>query len=388
VNEASRIKDEFLATLSHELRTPLNAILGYAQMLSTGVLAGDGHTKAMTVLMRNAHALKQIIDDVLDVARITSGKLRLNVRPLELDDILRNAAATVQPAADAKDVALDLDLDEQVPQVLGDADRLQQVIWNLLSNAVKFTPRGGAVTLRLLRNDGWVEVVVDDNGVGIDPAFLPHIFERFRQADSRFSREHAGLGLGLAIVRDLVELHGGTIAAASRGPGAGATFTVRLPAIAAHKEHTFVEPAVRPPAAHTAPYTLSRALRGTRIVAVDNEQDALGLLGVILESAGAEVRTAASATDALALIQAERFDALIADIGMPGMDGLELIRHVRRLPAPARDLPAVALTAYARSEDRVTVLASGFQMHLPKPVNPGELVTVVAALVGRTNIVA
>ena len=388
VNEASRVKDEFLATLSHELRTPLNAILGYAQMLNTGMLMGDGHTKAMTVLMRNAHALKQIIDDVLDVARITSGKLRLNVRPLDLDDILRNAAATVQPAADAKDVALELDVDDEVPQVLGDADRLQQVIWNLLSNAVKFTPRGGHVRLRLGAQDGWVEIVVRDNGAGIDPAFLPHIFERFRQADSRFSREHAGLGLGLAIVRDLVELHGGTVTASSGGAGTGAAFTVRLPAIAAHRETTVIEPAVRPAAATAASHRPTPMLKGSRILAVDNEEDALGLLSVILESAGAEVRTAASAAEALALITREPFDALIADIGMPGMDGLELIRRVRRLPAPLNELPAAALTAYARSVDRVAVLASGFQMHLAKPVNPGELVTAVATLTGRSNLIA
>jgi len=388
VNEASRIKDEFLATLSHELRTPLNAILGYAQMLSTGVLAGDGHAKAMTVLMRNAHALKQIIDDVLDVARITSGKLRLNVRPLELGDILRNAAATVQPAADARDVLLELDVDDGTPQVLGDADRLQQVVWNLLSNAVKFTPRGGSVRMRLAHQEGWVELVVRDNGVGIDPAFLPHIFERFRQADSRFSREHAGLGLGLAIVRDLVELHGGIVTAESGGRATGSTFTVRLPAIATHKEQALVEPPARPSAATAAPYRLTRTLEGSRILAVDNEDDALGLVTVILESAGATVLTAGSAVDALSWLARERFDAMIADIGMPGMDGLELIRRVRRLSAPANELPAVALTAYARSEDRVSVLASGYQMHLTKPVNPAELVAAVATLIGRSNILA
>ena len=386
VNEASRIKDEFLATLSHELRTPLNAILGYAQMLSTGVLSGDGHTKAITVLMRNAHALKQIIDDVLDVARITSGKLRLNVRPLELGDVLKNATATVQPAADAKDVALDLALDLDAPQVLGDADRLQQVVWNLLSNAVKFTPRGGYVRLLLRQHEGWVEVVVTDDGLGIDPAFLPHIFERFRQADSRFAREHAGLGLGLAIVRDLVELHGGTVTASSEGAGTGATFTVRLPAIAAHKTAGPLAPANRPAAATAAPYRLSDTLKGSRILAVDNEEDALGLLRVILESAGADVTTAASGQAALALVERRKFDVLVADIGMPGMDGLELIRHIRGLASPRNGLSALALTAYARSEDRLAALASGFQMHLAKPVNPAELVAAIAALVGRTNI--
>jgi signal transduction histidine kinase len=229
-HDANRLKDDFLATLSHELRTPLNAILGYAQMLNLGILKEEGRSKAITVLTRNAEGLRQIIDDVLDVSRITAGKLQLNVRPIALEDIMKHAVATMQPAADAKGVSLQLVPGPQLSPVSGDPDRLQQVVWNLLSNAVKFTPRGGHVQLRLESTDGVIQLVVSDNGVGIDPAFLPYIFERFRQADSRASREHAGLGLGLAIVRDLVELHGGTVSAASEGAGKGATFTVQLPA--------------------------------------------------------------------------------------------------------------------------------------------------------------
>jgi signal transduction histidine kinase/ActR/RegA family two-component response regulator len=383
VNDANRLKDEFLATLSHELRTPLNAILGYAQMLNMGALSDERRANAMVVLLRNAEALKQIIEDVLDVSRITSGKLRLKMRPVELGEILKDAAATVQPAADAKGVALRTFIDSRTPPASGDPDRLQQIVWNLLSNAVKFTPREGHVQLRLEPVGASIQIVVSDDGQGIDEAFLPYIFERFRQADSRFSREHGGLGLGLAIVRELVELHGGTVSASSGGLGKGATFTVRLPVLMVPSAHAS-EPESHPPVGALKPYERMERLNGLHILAVDNEQDALGLLRAILESEGAQVTTAASAQQALDRLTAGGFDAMIADIGMPGMDGLELIRTIRRtLPPPANQLPAVALTAYARSDDRITALASGFQMHLPKPVNPHELVVAVASLAGR-----
>jgi PAS domain S-box-containing protein len=382
-HEANRLKDEFLATLSHELRTPLDAILGYAQMLNMGALRGERQSKAITVLTRNAEALRQVIDDVLDISRTISGKLRLNVRPVELEEILKNAVATMQPAADAKGVSLEMIVDSQVTQVSGDSDRLQQIVWNLLSNAVKFTPRGGHVQLRLELVDSSAHIVVSDDGQGIDPAFLPHIFERFRQADSRFSREHGGLGLGLAIVREPVQLHGGSVSASSDGSGTGATLRVRLPMTVHGK----------PPGAERSPRSLKPGpeanglpdrLKGVHVLAVDDEEDALGLLRVVLESAGAEVTTAGSAHRALDLLQSATFDAVIADLGMPAMDGLELIRSVRRtLPPPGNRIPAAALTAYARSEDRVTALASGFQMHIAKPVNPAELVIAVAALLGR-----
>jgi PAS domain S-box-containing protein len=382
-NEANRLKDEFLATLSHELRTPLNAILGYAQMLNIGILEGERQANAISVLTRNAEALRQIIDDVLDVSRITSGKLRLAMRSVELEEILKNAVATVQPAADAKGVAIELDVARSVPSVWGDPDRLQQVIWNLLSNAVKFTDSGGHVQLRLDRDPSGVRIVVSDDGRGIEPAFLPHIFERFRQADSRFSREHGGLGLGLAIVRDLIELHGGTVSASSAGLGKGATFEIQLPLSGTHAKAGTDRPGAAA-APEPQPARLPNRLSGARILAVDDEGDALELLRVILESAGAEVATAGSAEAALELLRHERFDALIADIGMPRVDGLELIRRVREtLPAPANRIPAAALTAYARSEDRVTALAHGFQLHIAKPVNPMTVVVSVASLLNR-----
>jgi CheY-like chemotaxis protein/two-component sensor histidine kinase len=337
----------------------------------------------MAVLTRNAEALKQIIDDVLDVSRITSGKLRLNVQPVELDQVLADAVATVQPAADAKGVSIRTIVDAKVPAVAGDPDRLQQIAWNLLSNAVKFTARGGQVDVRLERTDGAIQIVVADDGQGIEPAFLNHIFERFRQADSRFAREHGGLGLGLAIVRELTELHGGTVSASSRGRGTGATFTVRLPSSAAAIAAVVADSTAPSSSRGTSsPDAVPRRLIGARILAVDDDTDGLGLLRTILENAGAEVVTAQSAQQALELLTCASFDALIADIGMPRMDGLELIRNVRRtLPVPANGVPSVALTAYARSEDRVIALASGFQMHIAKPVKPAELVMAVAALI-------
>jgi PAS domain S-box-containing protein len=381
---ANRLKDEFLATLSHELRTPLNAILGYAQMMNLGALKGEGQARAVAVLTRNADSLRQIIDDVLDVSRITSGKLRLAVRPVDLDDILLNAVATMQPAADAKGVSLQLSVESGLPPISGDPDRLQQVIWNLVSNAVKFTARGGHVWLRLEHLEGFVDIVVQDDGQGIDPKFVPHLFERFRQADSRFAREHGGLGLGLAIVRDLVELHGGSVTASSGGLGMGATFRVRLPAAASAHEAAPAAQDYRRTVPTLIGDGLAARLRETRILAVDDQEDARDLLRLILENAGSTVTTAASAAEALELLQRETFDALIADLGMPQMDGLELIREVRQtLPGPAREIPAAALTAYARSDDRIGAVASGFQMHLAKPVNPAELVVAIAMLLGR-----
>jgi PAS domain S-box-containing protein len=381
---ANRLKDEFLATLSHELRTPLNAILGYAQMLNLGALEGDAQSRAVTVLTRNADSLRQIIDDVLDVSRITSGKLRLAVRPVDLHDVLQNAVATMQPAADAKGVSLQLASAADVPSITGDPDRLQQVVWNLLSNAVKFTARGGHVWLSLEHGDGFVDVLVKDDGQGIDPKFVPHLFERFRQADSRFSREHGGLGLGLAIVRDLVELHGGSVTASSEGPGSGATFRVRMPVSKAARETGAIPHDTPRLGPKRVAGELTTRLKNARILAVDDQEDARDLLRVILESAGAEVTTASSAVEALELLRCSTYDGLIADLGMPQMDGLELIRRIRQtLPAPINELPAAALTAYARSDDRIGAVASGFQMHLAKPVNPTELVIAIGQLIGR-----
>lgn len=381
---ANRLKDEFLATLSHELRTPLNAILGYAQMLNLGALQREGYARALAVITRNADALRQIIDDVLDVSRITSGKLRLAVRPVDVHDVLQNAVATIQPAADAKGVALQLTSAPNLPLISGDPDRLQQVLWNLLSNAVKFTSRGGHVWISADYSDGLVEITVKDDGPGIDPKFVPYLFERFRQADSRFSREHGGLGLGLAIVRELVELHGGTVSAESEGMGSGATFRVQLPTTVTAREARPVPQDAGRVVPALVEGGLTTVLKNARILAVDDQEDARDLLRLILENAGAEVTTASSAAEVLDLLGRTRYDALIADLGMPQMDGLELIRRVRQtLPAPANELPAAALTAYARSDDRISAVASGFQMHLAKPVNPTELVVAIGSLIGR-----
>jgi PAS domain S-box-containing protein len=383
-NEASRLKDEFLATLSHELRTPLNAVLGYARMLRLGTVGADQERAALAVVERNATALRQIIEDVLDVSRIVAGRLRLNVQTVDLTAVLQEATATVLPAAQAKGVRLETVIDPQTSPISGDPDRLQQIVWNLLSNAIKFTPRDGKVQLRMARVNSHVEITVSDTGCGIDPQFLPFVFERFRQADASFSREQGGLGLGLAIARQLAELHGGTIVAASDGPGRGATFTLTLPLMILHPAS--LQPSARqqphadrePPAHAEVP-----RLDGIRVLAVDDEPDALDLLKAVLERAGATVTTSRSAAAALEAIQASPADVMVADIGMPGMDGLQLIRAVRQLPGLASGTPAAALTAYARAQDRITSLASGYQMHLVKPIDPIELIVAVAALAGR-----
>jgi signal transduction histidine kinase/ActR/RegA family two-component response regulator len=382
-HEANRLKDEFLATLSHELRTPLNAILGYAQMLKAQMLRGQQASQAVDIVTRNAEGLRQIIDDVLDVSRIVAGKIRLNVKPSDVVSILRASIATVRPAADAKGVALEFDCQKARLLVSGDPDRLQQIAWNLLSNAVKFTPRGGRVQARIEEIDGHIELHISDTGQGIEADFLPHVFERFRQADSRFSRDHGGLGLGLSIVREMVQLHGGNVSAASEGPGKGSSFVVRLPSM---PENADRRPAVRLAGRRTEIRRgrKRRRLDGVRVLAVDDEADALELLRVVLEGAGAVVKTAASAAQALDVLQRYQQDLLIADVGMPRMDGLTLVKTIRNtLPSPVNTIPAVALTAYARAEDRKTALASGFQKHVAKPFNPADLVTAVKSLVAR-----
>jgi PAS domain S-box-containing protein len=383
-HEASRLKDEFLATLSHELRTPLNAVLGYARMMRAQTISPDKAKGAWDVVERNATALKQIIEDVLDVSRIVAGRLRLNVEPVDLPAIIDEAIATVRPAADAKGVRIETLIEPLSTPISGDASRLQQILWNLLSNAIKFTRRDGKVQVRLSRVNSHVEVVVSDTGRGIAPSFLPFVFERFRQADASFSREHGGLGLGLAIARQLVELHGGTIEASSGGIDSGSSFTVKLPLMIVHQPAD-PEPQRRHP--ETGPRTpelaLAPRLEGVRVLAVDDEPDSLELLRTVLEAAGADVTTVSNTAAALEAIRTEPRDVLIADIGMPGMDGLQLIRAVRQMDEPIRTIPAAALTAYARSHDRITSLASGFQMHLVKPIDPLELVVAVATLAQR-----
>jgi PAS domain S-box-containing protein len=383
--EANRAKDEFLAVLSHELRTPLSAIVGYSRLLRGHMISGEEAERGLEALERNSRALTKIVEDVLDVSRIVSGKLRLNVQPVELASIIDSAVGTVRPAADAKGVRLTTVVDPRVAPVSGDPDRLQQVVWNLLSNAVKFTPKGGRVQIRLERVNSHVEIVVGDNGIGIRPDFLPYVFERFRQADAGTTRKSGGLGLGLAIVRHLVEMHGGSVAAASDGEGTGATFRVRLPLMILHPDRLQAR-REHPEAEGQTPLSGLDDLHGVRVLAVDDEADALALLRIVLETAGAQVITASNPTKVLELIEAEHPDVLVVDLGMPEMDGFELIKTVRASASRvARDVPAAALTAFARSEDRRRALQSGFEMHLSKPVDPGELVASVATLVRRAK---
>ncbi|HEY9282801.1 MAG TPA: PAS domain S-box protein [Pyrinomonadaceae bacterium] len=384
--EASRLKDEFLATLSHELRTPLTAIVGWSAMLRTSAFDEQATAKALETIERNARAQARLVEDLMDVSRIITGKLRLDVRPVDLAPVIEAAADAVRPASGAKGIGLRVALDPRAGPVSGDPVRLQQVVWNLLSNAVKFTPRGGRVEVRLGRTGSHVEMSVGDDGVGIEPEFLPHVFDRFRQADQRITRQHGGLGLGLAIVRHLVELHGGTVRAESAGLGRGTTFTVVLPAAPARADAGVSAAGRERPASGDAPAAddCPGRLDGLRVLVVDDEPDTRELLRVGLEQCGAEVTTAASAGEALVAMTAEPPDVLISDIGMPGEDGYELIRHVRELPAEAGGrVPAIALTAYARVEDRMRALRAGYQMHVPKPVELEELVAVAASLTRR-----
>jgi len=384
--EANRTKDEFLAVLSHELRTPLNAIVGYARLLRGGILSGEKASRGLETLERNATWLTQIVEDVLDVSRIVAGKIRLDVQPVELPLIVDNAVATIQPAADAKAVRVQTIVDPRVGPISGDPDRLQQVVWNLLSNAVKFTAKGGRVQVRLERVNSHVELAVSDTGIGIRPDFLPFVFERFRQAEAGTTRKTGGLGLGLAIVRHIVEMHGGTVDAASAGEGAGATFRVRFPLMIVHPTGLVDARREHPRTERREALTGLADLGGIRVLAIDDEEDALTLLRVVLESAGAGVTTVASPISALEQIEALSPDVLIVDLGMPGMDGFEFIARIRASTnAKIRDVPAAALTAFARSEDRTKALRSGFEMHLAKPVDPGELVASIATLVRRAQ---
>jgi PAS domain S-box-containing protein len=383
--EANRMKDEFLAVLSHELRTPLNAIVGYARLLRGGILSGEKAVRGLDTLERNATWLTQIVEDVLDVSRIVAGKIRLDVQSVQLPSIVENAITTIQPAADAKGVRLETIVDPRVGPVSGDPDRLQQVIWNLVSNAVKFTQRDGRVQVRLERVSSHIELTVSDTGAGIRPDFLPFVFERFRQAEAGTTRKTGGLGLGLAIVRHIVEMHGGTVDAASAGEGEGATFRVRLPLMIVHPEG--VDPRrEHPRTERQAPLTALGDLSGIHVLAIDDDEDALTLLRVVLELAGAEVTTVSSAVAALARIDEMKPEVLVVDLGMPEMDGFDFISRIRASSTPhVRNLPAAALTAFARSEDRTKALRSGFEMHLAKPVDPGELVASVATLVRRAR---
>jgi signal transduction histidine kinase/ActR/RegA family two-component response regulator len=381
--EAGRVKDEFLATLSHELRTPLNAILGWAHMLQDPALPPERRTAAIDTILRNARSQEQLIADILDVQRIMTGKVRLTVRALNLGDIIRSAAETVQPSADAKEIRLRLLVDVDVPPIPGDADRLKQVVWNLLANAIKFAPRGGHVQVQLVRAGDDCNLIVEDNGPGIDPGFLPHVFERFRQADSSTTRTHKGLGLGLAIVSSLVEMHGGTITAANTTvPGqTGAVFTIRLPL-----KGILAGDADAAPAGSVAWTDTVPPLDDLHVLVVEDDADARDLVAQILGRCGARVTATASAAEALAAFERQRPDVIVSDIEMPEEDGYMLIRRIRGLPADGgRDVPAAAVTAYASQADRMKVLSAGFNMHVSKPVQPAELALVVASLAGRTR---
>ena len=385
--QANRLKDDFLATLSHELRSPLNAMLGWLTLLRTRKFDEAAKTRALETIERNARTQAQLVEDILDVSRIIRGQLRLNVRPVTLVPVIESALDTVRPAADAKSIRLQSVLDPAAGPVSGDSDRLQQIIWNLLTNAVKFTPKGGWVQICLERINSHVEITVADTGQGISAEFLPYVFDRFRQADGSITRSYNGLGLGLAIVRHLVELHGGTVHAESPGKGLGARFTVKLPLMAVttkDSEHERVHPTV----GGRVSFENSPSLESLRILVVDDEADARELLIQILKESGVEVVAVATAEEAIRVLteQASRLDVLVSDIGMPNQDGYSLLRRVRSLPPEmGGQIPAVALTAYARTEDRRAAFLAGFQSHLAKPVELAELIAVIANLTGRTG---
>jgi signal transduction histidine kinase/ActR/RegA family two-component response regulator len=385
---ASRAKDEFLATLSHELRTPINAILGWGQMLQRGAVSADRTAHALDAIVRNAAAQVRLIEDLLDLSRITSGRLRLDVETVDVASVVSAAVATVEPAAQAKGVRLQTVLDDGGALVYGDRQRLQQAVWNLLSNAVKFTARGGRVHVRVLRINSHLEIVVGDTGQGIAPDVLPYVFDRFRQGAAGSTRPQAGLGLGLAIVRHIVELHGGTVDAASDGPGTGATFSISLPLSVArlprppdHDGPDLVHPAVPTIMAGSLDIHALPDLAGTRVLVVENEPDAREMVAYLLRQKHADVTVSASVDEALCCVDERIPDVILSDIEMPGRDGYDLIRTLRARPREqGGEVAAAALTAYSRPEDRARSLLAGFDAHMSKPVDLAELVATVARL--------
>ncbi len=374
---ANQAKDEFLATLSHELRTPLNAILGWAKLLAGGHLDAAATRRAIEIIERNTRVQAQLIEDLLDISRIITGKLRLEFRTVPIRTVVEGALESVRHQAEAKHLTLEIETGREGESLLCDPARMQQVIWNLLTNAIKFTPEGGRVGVSVARDKEHLVVAVSDTGIGIAPAFLPYVFDRFRQQDGATTREHGGLGLGLSIVRHLVELHGGSIEARSEGKGQGATFVVRVPV--AMMRTALPDGALEPSSIEGLP-----RLDGLTVLVVDNEPDARSLVAAVLENCGARVITAESTPAALDVLDHEAPDVLLSDIAMPIEDGYVLIRKVRSLPDARRHIPAAALTAFANATDRARTLLAGYQAHVPKPVEPSELAVVVASLAGRT----
>jgi len=375
---ANRIKDEFLATLSHELRTPLTSLLGWSSVLREAKRDEKVMTQGLEAIDRNARVQAQLIDDLLDVSRIVSGKLNLDVRPLDISSVTRAAINVVRPAADAKGITLDYWAEPGLSAISADSARVHQIIWNLLSNAVKFTPHGGKISVRLEQDGPDARITVKDTGQGIDPEFLPRVFDRFRQADSSTTRSFGGLGLGLAIVRHLVELHGGTVSAQSDGIGKGATFSARFPLLADRADSITVS--------HSAEASISdlRSLDGLRVLLVDDEPEAREIISTVITRTGGEVTACTSAGEALAKLLEWKPDVILSDIAMPDEDGYSFIGKVRSLPREkGGETPAAALTAYARDVDRREALAAGYQMHIAKPIGASQLVTMVARLAGR-----
>jgi signal transduction histidine kinase/ActR/RegA family two-component response regulator len=379
-DEASRLKDEFLMTVSHELRTPLTAIYGWARMLSTGQIRDAQRPRAIDAIERNAAALQQLVNDLLDVSRVVSGKLRLDIDTVSLPDVVGAAIDTVRPAAHAKNIRVVTTAGDGELVVSGDAGRLQQAIWNLLSNAVRFTPAGGRIDIVMARVADAIEIVVRDTGPGVDPRFLPHAFERFRQGAAGTTREYGGLGLGLAIVRHLVELHGGIVSASNNDVGPGAAFRIVLPA---RPVDAGVFESGEPLAARVGNARAAARIDGIRVLVTDDDMNARELLVAILDNAGAEVRAAASAEDALMILQTWTPEVVLSDIEMPGEDGYGLIEKAHRLTTGQVRLVAIALTAHARPEDRLRALEAGFQWHLAKPIEPSELLSVIATLLAK-----
>lgn len=382
--QANRTKDEFLATLSHELRTPLSAILGWSHLVRTGKLDEPQMSRAFETIERNARSQSQLIDDLLDVSRIITGKLQIEPRAVDLCTVVEAASDAVRPSVEAKDIKFETVLDTEACLVLGDANRLQQIVWNLLSNAIKFTPTGGRVSAEVKRVGERVRISVSDSGTGITSEFLPYIFDRFRQADGSTTRVHGGLGLGLSIVKHLVELHDGGVEVQSAGKDQGATFTVSLPLSSAASSDN-IETATNPePESNGLPAGFSKLLKGLRILVVDDEADSRDLVTAILTRCGSKVRCCESVAEALKTFREWKPDLLVSDIGMPNEDGYELIKKLRRLRLKrAKEIPVVALTAYATDDDRERTLSAGFQMHVPKPIEPEALVRSIAGAAGR-----